>query len=104
ILAQYPPDKHPIIILHGDHGRSTRFVPTKDWEIQQKNDQKLSLHIRAHWGNLLAIHGLRLQGNENITLVNLYRLIFNKLFDEHNMFLKDRYFSFTDPWIKYTQL
>lgn len=103
ILRQYPEDSKPIIILHADHGRSSRFIFRDVW-LTEKEKKIPSLHIRAHWGILLAIYGVEATFPHNLTLVNLYKYVFNNLFFENNTYLENKHFAFTADFIQYNNL
>lgn len=82
ILSQYPEDNQPIIILHGDHGRSLTL----------KDPMKYTL------GNLFALYIPKSwrEKAKDLTFNNLYRFISNQLFDTNYEYLSPRYFDGED--------
>ena len=103
ILSEYPEDSKPIIIIHGDHGRSSRFISDQEW-LDQKDRDVPSIYIRSHWGILLAVHGIKEPLPQDLTLINLYKYVFNNLFFENNTYLDNKHFSFTQKLIEYESL
>lgn len=79
ILSQYPKDNQPIIILHGDHGRC----------LSAKDPFKYAL------GNLFALYVPESwrEKAKDLTFNNLYRFIFNQLFNANYEYLPPRYFN-----------
>ncbi len=79
ILSQYPKDNQPIIILHGDHGRC----------LSVKDPFKYAL------GNLFALYVPESwrEKAKDLTFNNLYRFIFNQLFNANYEYLPPRYFK-----------
>lgn len=82
IITQYPSDNQPIIILHGDHGYSPFLY-----------DHNQPESIKTILGNLLAVYwNYELFDINAVSLVNLYRIIFNIIFQENHRMLPNRYF------------
>jgi hypothetical protein len=94
ILSEYENSKYkPIIILHGDHGWPLYSENSKT--IRSTIEKKvLTPNIKAYFGNLFALyipsswHG----EGKNVTFINLYRFILNKLFLEKYEYLTEKHF------------
>jgi hypothetical protein len=92
ILAKYPDDDSPVMIIQGDHGPT--FV---------RSDQTDSEYYKVRFG-IINAYLLPRGGNEalydEITPVNSFRLVFNEYFGESFPLLEDRsYFAeFETPY------
>ena len=79
ILSQYPEGNQPIIILHGDHGRP---LSVKD-PIKYGLGNLFALYVPESWR----------EKTKDLTFNNLYRFIFNQLFNTNYEYLPPKYFN-----------
>lgn len=79
ILLQYPEDDQPIIILHGDHGRS---LSAKD-PMKYALSNLFALYIPESWR----------EKAKDLTFNNLYRFICNEIFNTNYKYLHPKYFD-----------
>jgi hypothetical protein len=89
ILAQYPKDRQPVIIIHGDHGKSSAVPVFSEWE-KAIESRTFTAEQRAAFGNLLALYVPEHMREEarHLSLVNVYRFLFNHLFGEKLPYLE----------------
>lgn len=93
ILSQYDKDNKPIIILHGDHGYVSYMDPLSEIEMAVKNNS-LTPNMHGHLGNLFAIYmpDAWRKDSKDLTFNNLYRFVFNHLFNTNYEYLSPRHF------------
>lgn len=95
ILRNYPPEKRPVIIMHGDHGGGSHY--------NQSGIKSSLIWERASILNAYLLpEGRRFDLYESITPVNTYRVLFNGLFKTNFKLLPDRtYFaSKLEPYVQ----
>jgi hypothetical protein len=98
ILAQYPPERRPVIVLQGDHGTGVQY----DWQYARLS------YLPDRASILMAVlppPDRHFDLSATMTPVNLFRVVFNGLFDAQLPLLPDR--TFFVPWdtpAAYTEL
>lgn len=91
ILIQYPENNKPIIVLHSDHGTCLTTISPLLFDSHKLLPQQLNAEQEQLYGNLLAIYCPQGWSVNTVplSLVNLYRFIFNNLFDSNYKYLKN---------------
>ena len=91
VLSQYEENEKPIIILHSDHGTCLTVISPLVFDSRKLLPQQLNAEQEQLYGNLLAIYCPNSWQPEKVplSLVNLYRFVFNNLFNEKYEYLEN---------------
>ena len=91
ILSQYEESEKPIIILHSDHGTCLTTISPLLFDSRRLSHKQLNVEQEQLYGNLLSIYCPNSWHPEQapLSLVNLYRFVFNNLFNEKYGYLEN---------------
>ena len=91
VLSQYEENEKPIIILHSDHGTCLTTISPLVFDFRKLLPQQLNAEQEQLYGNLLTIYCPNSWQPEKVplSLVNLYRFVFNNLFNEKYEYLEN---------------
>jgi hypothetical protein len=91
ILSQYKENEKPIIILHSDHGTCLTTISPLLFDSRKLLPQQLNAEQEQLYGNFLTIYCPSSWRPEEVplSLVNLYRFVFNNLFNEKYGYLEN---------------
>jgi phosphoglycerol transferase MdoB-like AlkP superfamily enzyme len=93
ILARYPADEQPVIVLQGDEGPYPARTQPHGFDWSQATDNELNEKIRI-------LNAIYAPGCDNFrpgqTPVNTFRILFNCYFDTQLPLLPDRSYSYRD--------
>jgi hypothetical protein len=90
ILAQYPPEQRPVIIVQGDHGSGLHF----DLDNLKKGAFKERVSILSA---MLLPADRRFEVSDAMTPVNSFRMVFNGLFETRLPLLPEKTLFVADP-------
>ena len=91
ILSQYEENEKPIIVLHSDHGTCLTTISPLLFDAHKVLPSQLNAEQEQLYGNLLSIYCPSYWQPEKVplSLVNLYRFVFNNLFNEKYEYLEN---------------
>ena len=91
ILSQYEEKEKPVIILHSDHGTCLTTISPLLFDSRKILPCQLNAEQEQLYGNLLSIYCPSSWQAEKtpLFLVNLYRFVFNNLFNEKYEYLEN---------------
>jgi hypothetical protein len=93
IIAAYPSDGQPIIVIQGDEGPYPARTQPHEFDWGQASDEEINEKMRI----LNAIYAPDCEGlGDARTPVNTFRILFNCLFDTRLPLLPDRSYSYRD--------